>query len=337
MPRPPATSSRCRLRGSTSNGRPSGPSMSTSSPGRSRVNHSVPAADDPEVDRDDAGRRVGGVDRERPAQDHPGEVAGPDVDELAGPRAGRELRRVVGLEPLARTGSRGSRRAPPRRAAWSRGRAVLRALVVGARRLPRRRRPRRPPRRRRRRPRRRRSARGVLVVRATPPGRPRRGRRPGRRRRRSGRRTRRARPRRTASATRRRPPRGRPRRGTRRSAVRTRRSSSSSTMTRSPTSAAALGGGRLELVEQARLAALAALLVLEGEVVQAARGRLVVARARPAPAGRRPTSRPRRRTDPRRARSSPPARCRRPRAGRRSRSARAPSPAASRAASAKAA
>ena len=42
MPRPPAMSSRCWLRGSTSNGRPSGPSMSTWSPGRSRVNQSVP-------------------------------------------------------------------------------------------------------------------------------------------------------------------------------------------------------------------------------------------------------------------------------------------------------
>ena len=42
MPSPPATSSRCRLRGSTSNGRPSGPSRSTGSPGRSRVNQSVP-------------------------------------------------------------------------------------------------------------------------------------------------------------------------------------------------------------------------------------------------------------------------------------------------------
>ena len=35
-------SSRWRLRGSTSNGRPSGPSRSIASPGRSRVNHSVP-------------------------------------------------------------------------------------------------------------------------------------------------------------------------------------------------------------------------------------------------------------------------------------------------------
>ena len=95
-------SSRWRLRGSTSNGRPSGPSMSIGSPGRRRVNHSVPRPIDAEVDRDDPGRRIDGVDRERPTQHHPGVVAGPDVDELAGPRAGREIRRVVGLEPLAR-------------------------------------------------------------------------------------------------------------------------------------------------------------------------------------------------------------------------------------------
>ena len=47
-------------------------------------------------------------------------------------------------------------------------------------------------------------------------------------------------------------------------------------MTRSPTSADAAGGRALEVVEQAGLAALAALLVLEREVVQAASGRLVV-------------------------------------------------------------
>ena len=48
------------------------------------------------------GRRVDGVERERPAQDQARVVARPDVDELAGPRAARELRRVVRLEPLAR-------------------------------------------------------------------------------------------------------------------------------------------------------------------------------------------------------------------------------------------
>ena len=43
-----------------------------------------PATDDPEVDRHDARGRIVGVERERAAQDHAGEVARPDVDELAG-------------------------------------------------------------------------------------------------------------------------------------------------------------------------------------------------------------------------------------------------------------
>ena len=50
----------------------------------------------------DPRRGVDRVQRERPAQDHPGEVPGPDVDELAGPRARRDLRGVIGLEPLTR-------------------------------------------------------------------------------------------------------------------------------------------------------------------------------------------------------------------------------------------
>ena len=58
-------------------------------------------SDDPEVDRDDARRRIRRVERERPTQDHPGEIPGPDVDELAGPRADRQVRGVVGLQPLA--------------------------------------------------------------------------------------------------------------------------------------------------------------------------------------------------------------------------------------------
>ena len=60
-----------------------------------------PPPDGAEVDRDRAGCQVGGVDGERPAQDEPGEVAGPDVDELAGSRARRERRGVVRLQPLA--------------------------------------------------------------------------------------------------------------------------------------------------------------------------------------------------------------------------------------------
>ena len=47
-------------------------------------------------------------------------------------------------------------------------------------------------------------------------------------------------------------------------------------MTRSPEQARSAGRRGLELVEQSRFAALAALLVLEGEVVQPPGGRLVV-------------------------------------------------------------
>ena len=59
-------------------------------------------------------------------------------------------------------------------------------------------------------------------------------------------------------------------------AVRISRSSSSSTMIRSPMIAIRLAEAPSNSLEQARLAALAALLVLEREVVQPARGRLVV-------------------------------------------------------------
>ena len=87
IPRPPAIEQQVAAPRSTSNGRPSGPSMSIVSPGRSRVNHSVPRPIVRKWIVIDAGRGVGGVDRERPAQDEPGVVAGPDVDELAGPRS----------------------------------------------------------------------------------------------------------------------------------------------------------------------------------------------------------------------------------------------------------
>ena len=184
-----------------------------------------PPADDPEVDRDDAGDRVGGVERERPAQDHPGVVPGPDVDELAGPRPVREVGRVVRLEPLAGQdlaaldelgrgephGHAVGRPSAPSSASSASASASSVRPRRPARRRPRRRRP--PPRLV--------GGRRVDVVprraRAPPPGRPRPARRPGRRRRRSGRRTRRAPPDRRASATRRRPPRARPRPGTRRS------------------------------------------------------------------------------------------------------------------------
>jgi hypothetical protein len=42
-----------RLRGSTSNGRPSGPSMSSRSPSRARVSHSVPRPTVRKMERDD--------------------------------------------------------------------------------------------------------------------------------------------------------------------------------------------------------------------------------------------------------------------------------------------
>ena len=59
-------------------------------------------SDDPEVDRDDARRGVRGVERERATQDHPGEVAGPGMDELARARTAGQRRGVIRLEPLAR-------------------------------------------------------------------------------------------------------------------------------------------------------------------------------------------------------------------------------------------
>ena len=103
MPRPPATSSRCRLRGSTSNGRPSGPSMSTVSPGRSCVNHSVPRPMTRKWIVMMPGRRRRSVLSENGRRrTRPGEVAGPHVDELAGPRAARDVRGVERLQPLAR-------------------------------------------------------------------------------------------------------------------------------------------------------------------------------------------------------------------------------------------
>ena len=257
----------------------------------------------------------------------------PDVDELARPatRSRAPARGTPGATGPA--GSPDSRRAPRRPGASSRGGLVLDVAVgVVAPRV-----------------RRRRRAGGLVAVagpvgrrrrraRARRPGTPRRARRPGRRRRRSGRRTRPARRRSSASAT---------------------RPSASSGMTsarnaRSPSSDEPLvvvvdddqvadrplrpAGRRLELLDQARLAALAALLVLEREVVQPARRGLVVVRVERRSAGPRPTSRRRRRTGPRPSgRRSPRARC--PAASSRSPSAvgSAARPAASRAASANAA
>ena len=142
IPRPPATSSRCAAARVDLERPPERPEQ-VDRVARPQPREPLRArADDPEVDRDDAGRGVGRVERERPAQDHPGEVAGPDVDELAGPRAGRERPARDTPAATGRAGSPGSRPAPPRRAASSRGRLVLRVVVVGAR-------PRRPRRRRR--------------------------------------------------------------------------------------------------------------------------------------------------------------------------------------------
>ena len=72
------------------------------SPGRRRVNHSVPRPMTRKwiVMMPVAASVV--LSENGPAQDHAREVAGPDVDELARPRAAREVGRVVGLEPLAR-------------------------------------------------------------------------------------------------------------------------------------------------------------------------------------------------------------------------------------------
>src|SRR6185369_5222298 len=61
-----------------------------------------PATDDAEVDGHDAGDRIGGVKRERAAQDHPGEVARPGMDELAGTGPTGQRRGVIRLQPLAR-------------------------------------------------------------------------------------------------------------------------------------------------------------------------------------------------------------------------------------------
>ena len=65
------------------------------------MNHSVPRPIGPEMDREGARDRVDRVERERPAQHQARVVARPDVDELAGARAGDEARGVVRLEPLA--------------------------------------------------------------------------------------------------------------------------------------------------------------------------------------------------------------------------------------------
>ena len=102
MPRPPATSSRWRLRGSTSNGRPSGPSRSIRSPGRRRVNQSVPRPMTRKWIVTIPVDGVGRVQRERPAQDDPRVVARAHVHELAGTRAVGQLGCVVRLQPLAR-------------------------------------------------------------------------------------------------------------------------------------------------------------------------------------------------------------------------------------------
>ena len=61
-----------------------------------------PPPDHPEMDRDDAGGGISRVDRERPPQDHPGEVPGPNVDELARSRSVRQGWSVIRLQPLAR-------------------------------------------------------------------------------------------------------------------------------------------------------------------------------------------------------------------------------------------
>src|SRR5664279_5516348 len=52
------------------------------------------------MERDDAGGRVGGVDREGASQDESRVVARPHMDELASPRSGGKLRRMERLDPL---------------------------------------------------------------------------------------------------------------------------------------------------------------------------------------------------------------------------------------------
>ena len=183
-----------------------------------------PAADHAEMDGDDPGDRVGGVDRERPAQDHPAVIAGPDVHELSGARAGRDIGGVIRLEPLARQDL-------PALHELRRGEAHRHAVGRSSaspdcrhrhRPRPRRLRHQRSPRRLQRRPfpcrrpgwrhpsRRRR-------IPGRPPGRPPPRHPQDPRTRRSGRRTRRAHRHRSRSATARRLPPGRPRRGTHRS------------------------------------------------------------------------------------------------------------------------
>ena len=101
-------------------------------------------------------------------------------------------------------------------------------------------------------------------------------------------------------------------------------------MIRSPSWPVDLAGRLLELLDEARLALLAALLEVEREVVQRERRTLLVVRVEHRAAGPRPTSRPRPRTRRRRpghrGRMSPRARSRPCRAARRSRSARRPGP-----------
>ena len=89
-----------------------------------------PPPDHPEMDGHDAGGGIGRVERERPAQDHPGEVA-----RAGRGRTGRPASRSPGpaRDTPAATGPAGSpdsRPAPRRRAASSRGRFVL-GVVVG--------------------------------------------------------------------------------------------------------------------------------------------------------------------------------------------------------------
>ena len=116
----------------------------------------------------------------------------------------------------------------------------------------------------------------VLELRARRTGRPRPGRRRGRRRRPWDRRTRRC-PR-AAISWRHSPSASSGRTSARKRPVTpsTRRSSSSSTMIRSPSVAGQARDGLLELVDQAGLVGLAALLEVQGEVVHRERGGLVV-------------------------------------------------------------
>ena len=229
----------------------------------------------------------------------PEKSPGPDVDELAGPGTGRQRRCVERLEPLPRQDlpalDQLGRDEPHAHAV---GLAVLvpsAPRLLGARRrvgspsssasAP--------------------PSLGVLDaacrLRRERPGTPRRGRRPGRRRRRSGRRTRRARPAPPSCP----PlvlgcPRGRPRPGRRRRGRSVSRSSSSSTMIRSPIGRSAARRRPRTARAGAASRPLAALLEGEGEVVQPAGGLLLVVGGSASSAGRRPTSRPPPHTGPRR-------------------------------------